>query len=57
MAGGVAVARVIRVRQLEAERPGLPVGLAGFHGLPIDPHEREELFLTASQSFFAWRCW
>src|SRR5207249_3277226 len=23
------------------------------HGLPIDPHQREELFLTAAQSFFA----
>lgn len=25
----------------------------GLHGLPIDGHQREELFLTAAQSFFA----
>jgi cation:H+ antiporter len=25
----------------------------GLHGLPIDAHQREELFLTAAQSFFA----
>ncbi|HEU4356251.1 MAG TPA: sodium:proton exchanger [Actinomycetota bacterium] len=25
----------------------------GLSGLPIDPHQREELFLTAAQSFFA----
>ena len=29
------------------------IGVGGLHGLPIDPHQREELFLTASQSFFA----
>jgi len=29
------------------------LGLGGLHGLPIDPHQREELFLTAAQSFFA----
>jgi cation:H+ antiporter len=29
------------------------IGVGGFHGLPIDPHQREELFLTAAQSFFA----
>ncbi|HEX9124421.1 MAG TPA: sodium:proton exchanger [Actinomycetota bacterium] len=28
------------------------IGVGGFHGLPIDPHQREELFLTAAQSFF-----
>lgn len=26
---------------------------AGFHGLPIEPRQREELLLTAAQSFFA----
>ena len=25
----------------------------GLHGLPVDAHQREELFLTAAQSFFA----
>jgi cation:H+ antiporter len=25
----------------------------GLHGLPVDPHQREELLLTASQSVFA----
>jgi cation:H+ antiporter len=29
------------------------IGFGGLHGLPIDPHQREELFLTAAQSFFA----
>ena len=29
------------------------IGAGGLHGLPIDPHQREELFLTAAQSFFA----
>jgi cation:H+ antiporter len=29
------------------------IGLGGLHGLPIDAHQREELFLTAAQSFFA----
>jgi cation:H+ antiporter len=29
------------------------IGLGGLHGLPIDPHQREELFLTAAQSLFA----
>jgi cation:H+ antiporter len=29
------------------------IGVGGLHGLPIDPHQREELFLTAAQSFFA----
>ena len=29
------------------------LGLGGLHGLPIDPHQREELFLTAAQSFLA----
>ena len=29
------------------------VGVGGFHGLPIDPHQREELLLTAAQSYFA----
>ena len=29
------------------------VGVGGLHGLPIDAHQREELFLTAAQSFFA----
>ncbi len=29
------------------------IGAAGLHGLPIDAHQREELFLTAAQSFFA----
>jgi cation:H+ antiporter len=29
------------------------LGYGGLHGLPIDPHQREELFLTAAQSFFA----
>jgi cation:H+ antiporter len=29
------------------------IGVGGPHGLPIDPHQREELFLTAAQSFFA----
>jgi cation:H+ antiporter len=29
------------------------IGVGGFHGLPIDPHQREELLLTAAQSFFA----
>ena len=29
------------------------LGFGGLHGLPIDPHQREELFLTAAQSFFA----
>lgn len=29
------------------------IAFGGLHGLPIDPHQREELFLTAAQSFFA----
>jgi cation:H+ antiporter len=29
------------------------VAVGGLHGLPIDGHQREELFLTAAQSFFA----
>jgi cation:H+ antiporter len=29
------------------------VGAGGLHGLPIDAHQREELLLTAAQSFFA----
>ena len=29
--------------------------LGSLHGLPIDAHQREELFLTAAQSFFAAR--
>ncbi len=29
------------------------LGVGGLHGLPIDAHQREELFLTAAQSFFA----
>ena len=29
------------------------IALGGLHGLPIDPRQREELFLTAAQSFFA----
>jgi cation:H+ antiporter len=29
------------------------IGVGGLHGLPIDAHQREELFLTAAQSFFA----
>lgn len=29
------------------------LAVGGFHGLPIDVHQREELFLTAAQSFFA----
>jgi cation:H+ antiporter len=29
------------------------IGFGGLHGLPIDAHQREELFLTAAQSFFA----
>jgi cation:H+ antiporter len=29
------------------------IGAGGLHGLPIDAHQREELFLTAAQSFFA----
>lgn len=29
------------------------IGLGGLHGLPIDAHQRQELFLTAAQSFFA----
>ncbi len=29
------------------------LGFGGLHGLPIDPHQRKELFLTAAQSFFA----
>jgi cation:H+ antiporter len=29
------------------------IGLGAPHGLPIDAHQREELFLTAAQSFFA----
>jgi cation:H+ antiporter len=29
------------------------IALGGVHGLPIDPHQREELLLTAAQSFFA----
>lgn len=29
------------------------IAAGGLHGLPIDPHQREELLLTAAQSFFA----
>jgi cation:H+ antiporter len=29
------------------------IGAGGLHGLPIDAHQREELLLTAAQSFFA----
>jgi cation:H+ antiporter len=29
------------------------IAAAGFHGLPIDAHQREEILLTAAQSFFA----
>ena len=29
------------------------IGYGGLHGLPIDAHQREELLLTAAQSFFA----
>jgi cation:H+ antiporter len=29
------------------------IGVGGLHGLPIDARQREELFLTAAQSFFA----
>jgi cation:H+ antiporter len=29
------------------------IGLGALQGLPIDAHQREELFLTAAQSFFA----
>jgi cation:H+ antiporter len=29
------------------------IGASGLHGLPIDAHQREELLLTAAQSFFA----
>ena len=29
------------------------IASGGISGLPIDPHQREELFLTAAQSFFA----
>ncbi|MFM7718884.1 MAG: sodium:proton exchanger [Actinomycetota bacterium] len=29
------------------------IALSDLHGLPIDAHQREELFLTAAQSFFA----
>lgn len=29
------------------------IALGGLHGLPIDAHQREELLLTAAQSFFA----
>ncbi len=29
------------------------IGFGGLHGLPIDPHQREELLLTAAQSLFA----
>lgn len=29
------------------------IAAGGFHGLPIDAHQREELLLTAAQSFFA----
>jgi cation:H+ antiporter len=29
------------------------IGVGGLHGLPIDAHQREELFLTAAQSLFA----
>ncbi len=29
------------------------IALGGLHGLPIDDHQRQELFLTAAQSFFA----
>ncbi|MEW6059638.1 MAG: sodium:proton exchanger [Actinomycetota bacterium] len=29
------------------------IGAGGLHGLPIDARQREELFLTAAQSFFA----
>jgi cation:H+ antiporter len=29
------------------------IAAAGLHGLPIDAHQREELLLTAAQSFFA----
>jgi cation:H+ antiporter len=29
------------------------IAAGGLHGLPIDAHKREELLLTAAQSFFA----
>ena len=29
------------------------IAAGGLHGLPVDAHQREELFLTAAQSFFA----
>ena len=29
------------------------IALGGLHGLPVDAHQRQELFLTAAQSFFA----
>ena len=29
------------------------IAAGGLHGLPIDDHQRQELFLTAAQSFFA----
>jgi cation:H+ antiporter len=29
------------------------IAAGGLHGLPIDAHQREELLLTAAQSFFA----
>jgi cation:H+ antiporter len=29
------------------------ISSASLHGLPIEPRQREELFLTAAQSFFA----
>jgi cation:H+ antiporter len=29
------------------------IAAGGLHGLPVDVHQREELFLTAAQSFFA----
>jgi cation:H+ antiporter len=29
------------------------IGVGGAHGLPIDAHQREEVFLTAAQSLFA----
>jgi len=29
------------------------VAAGGLHGLPVDAHQRQELFLTAAQSFFA----
>jgi cation:H+ antiporter len=29
------------------------IAAGGLHGLPVDAHQRQELFLTAAQSFFA----